>query len=112
MVTLLLVDLKQIMAHSVRTQNGIAQRSTKGGNSTDVTTTENPLLIQEFNSQHSSLPAEDPPHTPIFDHFLGEEILDSVLTWSLNTGEYVNALKLEQLKVCFYEVFIKVVLGE
>ncbi|XP_047475615.1 FHF complex subunit HOOK interacting protein 1B-like isoform X6 [Penaeus chinensis] len=64
MVTLLLVDLRQIMAHNTRTQN-----------------------------------AENPPHTPIFDHFLGEEILDKVLTWSLNTGEFVNPLKLEQLKV-------------
>lgn len=100
MVTLLVVDLKQIMAHSRCPQNGIAEKCTKGGNNTEVTATENPLQgIQEFNSQHSSLPAEDPPHTPIFDHFLGEEILDTILTWSLNTGEYVNALKLEQLKV-------------
>ncbi|XP_042204929.1 FHIP family protein CPIJ015043-like isoform X2 [Homarus americanus] len=100
MVTLLLVDLKQIMAHGARTHNGIAQRS-RGGNSSELNTTGNPLEgIQEFsNSHHSSLPAENPPHTPIFDHFLGEEILDTILTWSLSTGEFVNAMKLEQLKV-------------
>ncbi|KAK8735967.1 hypothetical protein OTU49_005143 [Cherax quadricarinatus] len=100
MVTLLLVDLKQIMAHGARNQNGIPQKSSKGGNGNKVTTIGNPLEgIQEVSSQHSSLPAENPPHTPIFDHFLGEEILDTILTWSLNTGEFVNALKLEQLKV-------------
>lgn len=110
MVTLLLVDLKQIMAHGTRTQNGIMQSptSTKGGgggghNGSEVTTSGTPRKtledLQEVTIQHTSLPAEDPPHTPIFDHFLGEEILDTILTWSLNTGEFVNAMKLEQLKV-------------
>ncbi|XP_069165226.1 FHF complex subunit HOOK-interacting protein 1B isoform X5 [Procambarus clarkii] len=99
MVTLLLVDLKQIKTHSARNQNGIPQKVSTGVNGRDATIG-NPLEdIQEVNSQHSSLPAEDPPHTPIFDHFVGEEILDTILTWSLNTGEFVNALKLEQLKV-------------
>lgn len=95
MVTLLLVDLRQIMAHNTRTQNGIGQKN----NGNEVKNTCTSEGNKDSNSQHASLPAENPPHTPIFDHFLGEEILDKVLTWSLNTGEFVNALKLEQLKV-------------
>lgn len=85
------------MAHSTRTQNGIGQ---KNNNSNEVKNTTGPTEgSKDSNNQHASLPSENPPHTPIFDHFLGEEILDKVLTWSLNTGEFVNALKLEQLKV-------------
>ena len=82
MVTLLLVDLRQIMNHSSNKKFNGKNKSDKKGDSTCA-----------------SLPADDPPHTPIFDQFLGEEILDNILTWSLSTGEYMNVLKLEQLKV-------------
>ncbi|XP_076065364.1 FHF complex subunit HOOK-interacting protein 1B-like isoform X2 [Oratosquilla oratoria] len=89
MVNLLLVDLQQIMAHGARVgPNGL------GPNGNMETMKD----ITVRGGQHSSLPAEDPPHTPIFDHFLGEEILDTIFQWSCTTGEYMNALKLEQLK--------------
>ena len=96
MVTLLLVDLKQILVSS-QTPNGTGRKfatSDKESQVSQVNSSEDTTAVQ-----HSSLPTDSPPHTPIFDHFLGEEILDTILTWSLSTGEYVNALKLEQLKV-------------
>ncbi|XP_068222666.1 FHF complex subunit HOOK-interacting protein 1B isoform X2 [Palaemon carinicauda] len=98
MVTLLLVDLKQILVAS-RTPNGTGRKLTGSGAEVQVSEGGPSNLSSDTTTQHSSLPLDDPPHTPIFDHFLGEEILDTILTWSLNTGEYVNALKLEQLKV-------------
>ncbi|CAL4136164.1 unnamed protein product [Meganyctiphanes norvegica] len=95
MVNLLLVDLRAMLAHSARLHNGRAS-----DNSEEVHQEgQQPTVLRDSTVHHYSLPADDPPHTPIFDHFLGEEILDKVLTWSLATGEYVNALKLEQLKI-------------
>ena len=84
MVTLLLVDLRQMKSHSKsrKTKENVVNRSKNGS-----------------QPQHTSLPPNDPPDTPIFDHFLGEEILDKVLSWSLSTREYMSELKLEQLKV-------------
>lgn len=60
---------------------------------------EEPPSPSEGGPTTASLPADVPPNTPIFDHFLGEEILDKIVDWSLGAGEFVNALKLEQLKV-------------
>ncbi|KAK7070811.1 hypothetical protein SK128_016146, partial [Halocaridina rubra] len=98
MVNLLLVDLKQILV-AVRTPNGNGKKSGNIGSGNETSVAKQGSPSEDTNFQHSSLPTDDPPHTPIFDHFLGEEILDTILTWSLNTGEYVNALKLEQLRV-------------
>lgn len=107
MVTLLLVDLKQMMAHGVRTQNGKIQKSNNKAVTSEATTTTTPPQSSHplaepapTTTQHSSLPTDVPPNTPIFDHFLGEEILERILDWSLKAGEFVSALKLEQLKVC------------
>ncbi|KAK4323330.1 hypothetical protein Pmani_005958 [Petrolisthes manimaculis] len=104
MVTLLLVDLKQMMVHGARTQNGKIQKNNNkavaGETTTTSTTTSHPLAESTTSTtQHSSLPTDVPPNTPIFDHFLGEEILERILDWSLKAGEFVSALKLEQLKV-------------
>lgn len=110
MSTLLLVDLKQITAH---------KHSGRGGRRKDPSPLQPPTKNNSNNHHHNhhhpleeppsphdgthttaSLPADVPPNTPIFDHFLGEEILDKIVDWSLGAGEFVNALKLEQLKVC------------
>ncbi|XP_050730435.1 FHF complex subunit HOOK interacting protein 1A-like isoform X3 [Eriocheir sinensis] len=114
MSTLLLVDLKQITAHkqsargSRRKDSHTPQHATKNSNNNNHHyphhthhPLEDPHSLDDGSGAPStaSLPADVPPNTPIFDHFLGEEILDKVMDWSLTAGEFVNALKLEQLKV-------------
>uniref|UniRef100_A0A0P4VYQ4 FHF complex subunit HOOK-interacting protein C-terminal domain-containing protein n=1 Tax=Scylla olivacea TaxID=85551 RepID=A0A0P4VYQ4_SCYOL len=112
MSTLLLVDLKQITAHKHSGRGGRRkdtaqppQQCKTSNNNTNNHHHLNHHPLEELPSPGegapttASLPADVPPNTPIFDHFLGEEILDKIVDWSLGAGEFVNALKLEQLKV-------------
>jgi len=114
MVTLLQVDIRQIMTkdrpNSDETTTKHKQSEDRGGgnasessslpHSSNPTSSSSSSTKPYTNPSTSSLPPSDPPITPIFDHFLGEEILDKILDWSLGTGEFANSLKLEQLKVC------------
>uniref|UniRef100_A0A6A7FY64 Protein FAM160A1-like isoform X1 n=2 Tax=Hirondellea gigas TaxID=1518452 RepID=A0A6A7FY64_9CRUS len=121
MVTLLQVDIRQIMTKDrppAQDADKIASNSTartttssespnvcttsfsaSGQSSTAVSSTASSKKPYIISSSSSGQPPLDPPPTPIFDHFLGEEILDKVLDWSLSTGEFANTLKLEQLRV-------------
>lgn len=60
--------------------------------------------LQELTQSKEDKRSYMPPNTPMFDYLLGEEILDTVLQWSLGTGEFTNMLKLEQLKL--YEALL------
>lgn len=112
MSTLLLVDLKQITAHKHSGRGGrrkdtaqppqqckTSNNNTNNHHHLNHHPLEEPPSPGEGAPTTASLPADVPPNTPIFDHFLGEEILDKIVDWSLGAGEFVNALKLEQLKV-------------
>ncbi|XP_071042061.1 FHF complex subunit HOOK-interacting protein 1B isoform X2 [Parasteatoda tepidariorum] len=67
------------------------------------------LLLQEAQQSPACLtngtPGSEPePTGPLLSYLLMEGCLDKLFTWSLRAGEFVNALKLEQLK--FYEVLV------
>lgn len=65
------------------------------------------LLLQEAQQSTTCLTngtsnADPEPTGPLLSFLLMEGCLDKLLSWSMRTGEFVNILKLEQLK--FYEV--------
>lgn len=68
------------------------------------------LLIQEVSSQKKSdatnigHPDEVTFVGPILDYLFLEKILDKIFVWSIKSGEFVNVMKLEQLKM--YETLI------
>ncbi|KAB7498836.1 hypothetical protein Anas_06168 [Armadillidium nasatum] len=76
MINFLLVDLK-----SITIENSHA----------------NTLELQKPNNNSSEI-SDEPSNTPIFDHFLGERVLQTIFQWSSKSGEFFNVLKLEQLK--------------
>ncbi|KAF2366466.1 Retinoic acid induced 16-like protein [Trinorchestia longiramus] len=107
MITLLQVDIRQIMT---KDRPPSENRSTPDNTSTETahgvpdavrnsTTASSEAGLKKPYVAPSSTAHLDPLPTPIFDHFLGEEILDKVLEWSLGTGEFANSLKLEQLRI-------------
>ncbi|KAF2344048.1 hypothetical protein FHG87_025197 [Trinorchestia longiramus] len=107
MITLLQVDIRQIMT---KDRPPSENRNTPDNTSTETahgvpdavrnsTTASSETGLKKPYVAPSSTAHLDPLPTPIFDHFLGEEILDKVLEWSLGTGEFANSLKLEQLRV-------------
>ncbi|XP_022255157.1 FTS and Hook-interacting protein-like [Limulus polyphemus] len=68
------------------------------------------LLIQEMSSQKKT-EINTIGHTdeatfvgPILDYLFLEKILDKIFVWSIKSGEFVNVMKLEQLKM--YETLI------
>ncbi|XP_018019872.1 FHF complex subunit HOOK interacting protein 1A isoform X2 [Hyalella azteca] len=105
MITLLQVDIRQIMTKDQpyplddRRSSDICSIESSNITAGDS----NPALPRAASKKpyvsSSSATPLDPPPTPIFDHFLGEEILDKILEWSLGTGEFTNSLKLEQLRI-------------
>lgn len=65
------------------------------------------LLLQEAQQSTTCLTngtsnADPEPTGSLLSFLLMEGCLDKLLSWSMRTGEFVNILKLEQLK--FYEV--------
>ncbi|XP_048511354.1 FHIP family protein CPIJ015043 isoform X2 [Athalia rosae] len=45
-----------------------------------------------------------PTHSPCLEHLLNENLLDKLYEWSLHTGRFSNAVRLEQLKL--YELLV------
>ncbi|GFQ92355.1 FTS and Hook-interacting protein [Trichonephila clavata] len=67
------------------------------------------LLLQEAQQSTACLTngnaqADPEPTGPLLSYLLMEGCLDKLFSWSVRTGEFVNILKLEQLK--FYEILV------
>ncbi|XP_055944834.1 FHF complex subunit HOOK-interacting protein 1B-like isoform X2 [Argiope bruennichi] len=67
------------------------------------------LLLQEAQQStacltNGSSQVDPEPTGPLLSFLLMEGCLDKLFTWSVRTGEFVNILKLEQLK--FYEILV------
>ncbi|GIX97207.1 FTS and Hook-interacting protein [Caerostris extrusa] len=67
------------------------------------------LLLQEAQQSAACLTngnsqADPEPTGPLLSYLLMEGCLDKLFSWSVRTGEFVNILKLEQLK--FYEILV------
>ncbi|XP_015599998.1 UPF0518 protein AAEL005291 isoform X2 [Cephus cinctus] len=65
------------------------------------------LLLLELRSATSSdhqRNSASPTHSPCLEHLLSENLLDKLYEWSLHTGRFSNAVRLEQLKL--YELLV------
>lgn len=57
------------------------------------------LLVELHNSNKVALPNGQQPACPCLEYLLSENLLDKLYQWSLTTGRYANAVRLEQLKL-------------
>ncbi|GFU04027.1 FTS and Hook-interacting protein [Nephila pilipes] len=100
-------------AYSIIEKNGSWQQSLPTAD--DVTGVINnldqmiTLLLQEAQQSTACLSngnaqADPEPTGPLLSYLLMEGCLDKLFSWSVRTGEFVNILKLEQLK--FYEILV------
>lgn len=62
------------------------------------------LLVELHNSNKIVLPNGQQPPAHCLEFMLSENLLDSLYEWSLGTGRYSNAVRLEQLKL--YELLV------
>ncbi|KAG5681104.1 hypothetical protein PVAND_010568 [Polypedilum vanderplanki] len=62
------------------------------------------LLVELHNCNKIALPNGQHPPAPCLEFMLSENLLDSLYEWSLSTGRYSNAVRLEQLKL--YELLV------
>jgi hypothetical protein len=62
------------------------------------------LLVELHNCNKITLPNGQQPSAPCLEFMLSENLLDSLFEWSLRTGRYANAVRLEQLKL--YELLV------
>jgi hypothetical protein len=57
------------------------------------------LLVELHNCNKVALPNGHQPPAPCLEFLLSENLLDKLFEWSLSTGRYSNAVRLEQLKL-------------
>lgn len=57
------------------------------------------LLVELHNCNKVTLPNGHQPPAPCLEFLLSENLLDKLFEWSLSTGRYSNAVRLEQLKL-------------
>lgn len=62
------------------------------------------LLVELHNCNKIALPNGHQPSAPCLEFMLSENLLDKLYEWSLTTGQYTNAVRLEQLKL--YELLV------
>lgn len=62
------------------------------------------LLVELHNGNKVSIPNGQQPPAPCLEFMLSENLLDKLYEWSLSTGRYSNAVRLEQLKL--YELLV------
>lgn len=62
------------------------------------------LLVELHNCNKVALPNGQQPPAPCLEFLLSENLLDKLYEWSLTTGRYANAVRLEQLKL--YELLV------
>lgn len=62
------------------------------------------LLVELHNCNKIALPNGHQPSAPCLEFMLSENLLDKLYEWSLSTGRYSNAVRLEQLKL--YELLV------
>ena len=62
------------------------------------------LLVELHNCNKVALPNGQQPPAPCLEFLLSENLLDKLYEWSLTTGRYSNAVRLEQLKL--YELLV------
>lgn len=62
------------------------------------------LLVELHNCNKMTLPNGQQPSAPCLEFLLSENLLDKLFEWSLVTGRYANAVRLEQLKL--YELLV------
>lgn len=62
------------------------------------------LLVELHNGNKIALPNGHQAPAPCLEFMLSENLLDKLFEWSLSTGRYSNAVRLEQLKL--YELLV------
>ncbi|XP_012279879.1 UPF0518 protein AAEL005291 isoform X2 [Orussus abietinus] len=62
------------------------------------------LELRNSNTQNRYRRTSTPTHSPCLEHLLSENLLDKLYDWSVHTGRFGNAVRLEQLKL--YELLV------
>lgn len=62
------------------------------------------LLVELHNCNKMTLPNGQQPSAPCLEFMLSDNLLDKLFEWSVSTGRYANAVRLEQLKL--YELLV------